>query len=252
MRSVPVLGVPIAVTSLAEAAASVEQWARERRRSYVCLVNVHVIETAQRSPELMEALRAADLALPDGAPVAWAATRAGSWKTARVAGSDLMAEVCRRTAGTLRHYLLGGTPQTQDRLSCVLTQAYPGLEICGASAPPFRVLSASEEAAIARDIDESGAEIVWVGLGAPRQELWMRRMREQLKAPVLVGVGAAFDFLSGTKPRAPEWVQRAGLEWAHRLASEPGRLWRRYLVTNTAFVARLVWAAVRERAGVGA
>jgi N-acetylglucosaminyldiphosphoundecaprenol N-acetyl-beta-D-mannosaminyltransferase len=184
-----------------------------------------------------EILNRGALNVPDGMPVVWAARMFGS-TTERLAGTDAMG----LTAGWgidrgLRHYLYGSTPETLRRLRARLEASYPGISIVGVEAPPFRALSEEELEDAAGRIREAGADALWVGLGAPKQDLTAFRLRTKGAAPVILCVGAAFDFVAGTKSRAPGWMQRSGLEWAHRLSSEPGRLWKRYLVGNTRFVA---------------
>jgi N-acetylglucosaminyldiphosphoundecaprenol N-acetyl-beta-D-mannosaminyltransferase len=171
----------------------------------------------------------------------------------RVYGPELMARHCARAAadGT-RVFLYGGRDaQALDRLAALLRARFPGLRVVGGHAPPFRPLTPEEEDRVAEEIDASGAEVVWVGIGVPKQEKWMRAMRPRLGAPVLVGVGAAFDFHAGLVPQAPAWLQRAGLEWAFRLAQEPGRLWRRYAHHNPRFVVGFARQWLRLRRGRG-
>lgn len=237
-----VLGLPVASISRAEACAELARWIAERRRSYAVLANVHVIETARRLPQVAEALAGAGLVLPDGAPVAWCVSRSTGVRSERVTGTDLLEGLCRVSAEHgYRHFFYGSTLETLEALVAALERRYPGIAIAGALAPPFvpaPALPPDDAAAI----NAARPDIVWVGLGAPKQDLWMRLARPQLEAPVLVGIGAAFDFASGRKPCAPEPLRRAGLEWLFRLAHEPRRLWRRYLVTNTTFVLGLVQA----------
>jgi N-acetylglucosaminyldiphosphoundecaprenol N-acetyl-beta-D-mannosaminyltransferase len=251
MTEAEVLGTSVAAVALAEAADELERWIRTGTRSYACLANVHVIETARRSPEVAESLRRAGLVLADGAPVAWFARRVLGRHAARVTGSDIFEELCRRSAGTYRHYFFGSTPETLAGLEAAVRERFPGVVVCGSHAPPFRPLSYGEQEAVVRTINEARPDIVWIGLGAPKQELWMAWARELLDAPVLAGIGAVFDFASGRKARAPRLVQRLGLEWLHRLASEPRRLARRYLVTNSSFVLGATRSLlVDERGGV--
>jgi N-acetylglucosaminyldiphosphoundecaprenol N-acetyl-beta-D-mannosaminyltransferase len=192
-----------------------------------------------------EILNRGALNVPDGMPVAWAARMFGS-STERLAGTDAMG----LTIGWgldrgLGHYLYGSTPETLRRLRAQLEARYPGIRIVGAESPPFRSLSEGEVEDAAGRIREAGADALWVGLGAPKQDLMAFRLRTKGAAPVILCVGAAFDFVAGPKDRAPVWMQRSGLEWAHRLGSEPGRLWKRYLVGNTRFVA----GVARDRFG---
>ena len=240
-----VIGARIDVLGWDDAVARIAAWAGQGVSRVVFICNVHSVVTARQDPAFAAALAQADLATPDGAPVAWMLRRLGHAGQPRINGPDLMWRCCADAAarGT-SVYLYGGTEEVLVRLQQRLRAAFPGLRIAGASSPPFRVLSAEEDAAAVAAINASGAGVVWVSLGCPKQELWMHAHRGRVQA-VMVGVGAAFDYHAGTTPRAPRWMQEAGLEWLHRLASEPRRLWRRYLVTNTLFVL----AAVRQLLG---
>lgn len=236
------LTVPIDVVSWRDALARIHGWAGEHSSRYVCITNVHSVVTAQQNGVFAEVLRSADMATPDGAPVAWMLRRLGFAGQQRINGPDLMWRYCEQAASRDESiYLLGSTSETLHRLQQRLTGAFPGLAIAGAESPPFRRLTDSEDAAIVARINASGAGTVWVSLGCPKQELWMAAHRGHVRA-VMVGVGAAFDYHAGTVRRAPGWMQNAGLEWMYRLASEPRRLWRRYLVTNSIFI----WAAARQ------
>lgn len=237
-----VIGAPIDVLGWDEAVARVGAWSRERRGRVVCICNAHSVVTARQDTAFAQVLRQAELCAPDGAPVAWMLRRLGHAGQPRINGPDLMWRCCAWAAEQGQSiYLLGGTDSTLVLLRTRLQQAFPGLHIAGAWAPPFRALTPQEDAAAVTAINASGAGMVWVGLGCPKQELWMHAHRERIHA-VMLGVGAAFDYHAGTVRRAPLWAQRAGLEWLHRLLSEPRRLWRRYLVTNTLFIA----AAARQ------
>ena len=224
-------------------------WAARRESRYACLCNAHSVVTARRDPAFGRSIDGADLAVPDGAPVAWRLEALGYPGQPRISGSELMWKCCGRAAGEgIPVFLYGGRPETLRRLSARLARDFPRLRIAGCFAPPFRPLTSSEEDQIARAIDESGAGIVFVSLGCPKQETWMAAHRGRIRA-VMVGVGAAFDFHAGTSRRAPRWMQRAGLEWLHRLLSEPRRLWRRYFVTNTLFLAYLLAESFGGRRG---
>ena len=180
------------------------------------------------------------LNVPDGMPVAWAARMFGA-RTERLAGTDGMhLTALWGVERGLRHYLYGGTPETLDRLQRRLEERYPGIVIAGAESPPFRPLTDDEVAESADRMRAVGTQALWIGLGAPKQDLMAYRLRRLHSAPVILCVGAAFDFTAGTMKRAPSWMRRSGLEWAHRLLSEPQRLWRRYLVGNPMFVAGVI------------
>ena len=200
----------------------------------------HPTVEARRDAGYRKILNKGALNVADGMPVAWAARFSGS-KTERLAGTDGMrlAAMWGIERG-LRHYLYGGTPETLERLQRSLEATYPGILIVGAESPPFRPVSDEEMAESVRRMQEAGTQALWVGLGAPKQDLTANRLRAMRAAPVILCVGAAFDFIAGTIPRAPLWMQRSGLEWVHRLASEPTRLWRRYLVGNPMFVSGVV------------
>ncbi len=240
---VSLLGVPVATGRLGECADQVARWAREPVRSggpkYVCPTSVHGLVEGWRDPAFRAILAAAALVVPDGVPLVWLGRLKGQRHMTRVFGPDLMIEVCRRTAEAgqrVRHFFYGGAPGVAEELARRLTARFAGLDVVGYAAPPFRDLAADEVAATADTINRSGADLVWVGLGTPKQERWAAAMRSRLHAKVLVTVGAAFDYHTGRLRRAPRVMQRAGLEWAYRLAQEPGRLWRRYLMNNPLFV----------------
>ncbi|MTJ81779.1 MAG: WecB/TagA/CpsF family glycosyltransferase [Telmatospirillum sp.] len=245
-----ILGVPLHMTTLDGAVREAGRWICEGRRAYICHVNVHSLTASRDDPRLRAALAGADLAATDGMPLVWIG-RSRGFDCGRVYGPDLMEALCRATAGwrgrPCRHFLYGATAPVLEALRHRLAVLAPGVSIAGTLAPPMRPLTPEEEAQHRQQIDASGAHVVWVGLGAPRQELWMARNRPLLKAELLVGVGAAFDFLAGTKPQAPVWMRRAGLEWAFRLATEPRRLAWRYLSGNSRFLALLMASAIAGR-----
>ena len=226
------LGFDCFVGDLDAAAAAVVDRGYERAGGYVVCCNVHVLTASGRMKSLQQALESAWLVVPDGAPVAWLLRRTGAKQARRVAGPDLMLAVLEtgRSIG-LRHFLFGSTPRVLDALTRELEQKVPGVEIVGAYSPRPREEDSPEALS---SITSAQPHIVWVALGAPRQELWLHRHAGEINA-VGVGVGAAFDFHAGTKPRAPEWAQRSGFEWLHRFISEPSRLGPRYLQTNPSF-----------------
>ena len=218
-------------------------------RGYVTAAAVNLVMSAQEEPETLAAVLAATLAVPDGMPLVWALHALGHPAATRVYGPDLMAAFCARAAenGTPMYLYGGRHPHGSELLEERLIERFPGLRIVGRSSPPFRPLTAQEDEHELELINRSGAAIVWVGTGQPRQEQWMHRMRPRLSPPMLVGVGAAFDFHSGLVPQAPAWMQRNGLEWTYRLAREPRRLWRRYARYNPMFVAGFARQYVRHR-----
>jgi N-acetylglucosaminyldiphosphoundecaprenol N-acetyl-beta-D-mannosaminyltransferase len=243
----PVLGVPIDVVGWDAAVERLMAWGRERTGRAVYLCNVHVAVTASRDPALAQALQAGDLVLPDGAPVAWMQRLLGAKGQPRIDGPNLMARVCAAAERDgLPIYLLGGSPDALVALERQLAGRYPGLTIAGTFSPPYREWSAEDNQWMVAAVNDSGAGIVFVGLGCPKQELWIARHKGAVRA-VMLGVGAAFDFHAGLKPRAPAWMQNTGLEWLHRLASEPRRLWKRYMFTNSVFIVRAAWQLTAGR-----
>jgi N-acetylglucosaminyldiphosphoundecaprenol N-acetyl-beta-D-mannosaminyltransferase len=204
--------------------------------SYVCLCTVNGLGEAHRDPDFRRILNASWLTTPDGMPIVWL----GPPGTERIYGPDLMLAVCDagRAAG-LRHFFFGGAAGVAEALAARLAARFPGLEVSGTATPPYRELEPVELEALADQLASARADIVWVGLGTPKQERFMAGPARALGVPVLVGVGAAFDFLSGRVRQAPAWMQRSGLEWLFRLGTEPRRLGPRYLRTNTLFLLRL-------------
>lgn len=242
---IPVLGTPIDVATWRESLNRIAGWVRAGEPRVVATCNVHSIVTARRDPELRAAIESADLSTADGMPVAWFLSLLRRRRQERIAGPDLMWHYCGEAAGRgERIFLFGSTPRTLGLLSARLQRDFPGLEVVGTIAPPWGEWSAALEDDLVERINASGAQLVFVGLGCPKQELWMYRQRHRIPA-VLVGVGAAFDFHAGTVRRAPLWMQKSGLEWAWRLAREPRRLVGRYLRTNVVFL----FGAVRQLIG---
>ena len=250
IEQAPVLGVPLAVTDYERVLDWIDAAVAARAREYICVAAVHTVMASRDDPALRAAVAGAAFTVPDGQPLAWALRALGHDIEARVYGPELMARACARAARTgQRHYLYGGRDEAAlALLTARLCERFPGLEIVGGYAPPFRPLSEEELDAIAAEINRARPDVVWVGIGVPKQEKWMAAMRDRLEAPVLVGVGAAFDFHAGIVPQAPAWMQRAGLEWAFRLRQEPRRLWRRYARHNPRFVAGFArqWVAARR------
>jgi N-acetylglucosaminyldiphosphoundecaprenol N-acetyl-beta-D-mannosaminyltransferase len=222
-------------------------------RGYVTAAAVNLVMSAREDPATRAAVLGATLAVPDGQPLVWALKALGRGAATRVYGPDLMAHYCARAAraGTPIYLYGGRTPEALELLVARLRERFPDLLIAGGHSPPFRTLSDEEERRVIADIDSSGAQIVWVGTGQPKQELWMHRMRPRLQVPLLAGVGAAFDFHAGLVAQAPPWMGRNGLEWAYRLAREPRRLWRRYARYNPRFVVGFARQYARERAHRG-
>ena len=217
--------------------------------AYVCLTNVHTTVESQRSPALRKAADDAFLSVPDGMPLTWILRRRGHLETEKVTGIEYIPLVASRGLDRgLRHYFYGGAPGVAVRAGRRLEDLVPGVQVVGAASPPFAETHggwATEE--LERELRRTQPHIIWVGLGAPKQDLWMAHIADTLRVPVLIGVGAAFDYLAGTKPSAPEFLRHVGLEWLFRLAVEPKRLWRRYLIGNSTFV----YLVVRDRLSHG-
>ena len=191
----------------------------------------------KRDKKVLISVNCADLATPDGMAVVWIGKMLGYKNIRRVYGPELMQEVCSISAKNgYKNYLFGSSQDVLNKLRVELNKEYPGLIINGSFSPPFRHFTREEDERMVEDINSANSDIVWVGLGSPKQDLWMYEHRERIHAPVLIGVGAAFDFLSGVKPQAPRWIRNNGFEWLFRLATEPKRLWRRYLINNFLFI----------------
>ena len=249
MASARLLDVPLAITDYDATLDWIDESVAGGHSGYLCVAAVHTVMACQEDPELRDAILGADFTVPDGQPLVWALRLLGEDLDDRVYGPELMWRACERAAASgLAFYLYGGRDEAMlAELSARLRAGHPGLRVVGGHAPPFRELSEAEEDAVAADINASGADVVWVGIGVPKQEKWMAAMRDRLTAPVLVGVGAAFDFHAGLIPQAPERLQRLGLEWLFRLVQEPGRLWRRYLRYNPRFMVGFVHQYLRHR-----
>jgi len=241
--------VPLAVSDYDEVIAWMDAMVGSEARGWLTAAAVNLVMSAHDDAATMKALLGASLAVPDGQPLVWALRLLGHGRATRVYGPDLMERWCARAAVTgTPTYLYGGrSEQALELLSGRLRERFPGLRIVGGWSPPFRPLSEREREEVAARIDDSGAQVVWVGTGQPKQELWMSEMRPLLRAPLLVGVGAAFDFHAGIVSQAPAWMQRNGLEWLYRLSREPRRLWRRYASQNPRFVAGFARQYLRER-----
>jgi len=243
---VNVLGVGISAINMTAAVETIAGWIAQGASQYVCVFPVHSVIECQKDSDLRHIANASGLTTPDGMPLVWLSRLHGHRHVSRVYGPDLMSAVCAASVERgYRHFLYGGADGVPEKLAAVLAQQYPGLQVAGTYSPPFRPLRPEEDEQIVEMIDASDADIVWVGLGTPKQDHWMATHVGRLKAPVLIGVGAAFDFLSGLKRQAPRWMQQTGLEWLFRLITEPRRLWRRYLVNNPLFVLLVLSQALR-------
>jgi len=253
-RKVYLDGIGISATSYEEVVRIVRGWLRSRhagpgvtteaeggRARYICVTCVHSFLAARSSREVREALNQADIVTPDGMPIVWALRSLGVKEQQRVYGPTLMLYLCEQAA-RLGHrvFLYGGRPEALPRLVKNLTHWYPSLKVVGSYSPPFRELTPEEDAAVVRQILDSGADLIFVGISSPKQDLWMYRHRAAFPGRVMIGVGAAFDFHAGRVRQAPGWMQQAGLEWLFRLLMEPRRLWKRYLLVTPRFLP--LWA----------
>lgn len=246
-----ILGMRVDASSYEDATNRVMTWARARESRYVCVSTVHMVMEAFDDPEFQSIVNGADLVTSDGMPLVWGLRMLGVKQATRVYGPDLTPYLCARAERDgVPVAFVGGSESTLAELQRVLHDRHPRLQIAYAWSPPFRALSAEEEQQAVDAINASGARIVFVGLGCPKQERWMRRHVGRINAPML-GVGAAFDFVAGNKLMAPDWIQRLGLEWLFRLITEPKRLWRRYLYHNPRFVRHFVAQLFRDRARPG-
>ncbi len=236
--AVEVLGIPLALTDYERTMDWMDAVVAERETGYVCVAAVHTVMACREDPELRAAVLASSMTVPDGQPLVWAMNALGHDLPSRVYGPELMSRSCERAARTgMRIFLYGGRNEgALVQLTLNLRRRYPGLRIVGGHSPPHRPLTVDEESQIINEIDHSQADVVWVGIGVPKQEKWMAAMRPRLQAPLLVGVGAAFDFHAGLVAQAPALIQRLGLEWLYRLGREPRRLWKRYARYNPRFV----------------
>lgn len=245
---VNVLGVGVSAINMEQALAIVERWIVRGERHYICVTGVHGVMESQRDPGLRSIHNRAGLVTPDGMPLVWLGRLWGHASVTRVYGPDLLLAVCQHSQERgYRHFLYGGAERVPQALARNLQARFPGLQIAGTYSPPFRPLTDDEEAQVVEMINEARPDIVWVGLSTPKQEYWMAGHVGKLRASVLIGVGAAFDFHAGLKKQAPLWMQRNGLEWLFRLLAEPGRLWRRYLVNNPLFIVLVLAQALGLR-----
>lgn len=252
---VDILGVRVSATTLLQALGTISSWIAAGKQRYVCVTGAHGIMESRQDATLRMIHNRAGLVTPDGMPLVWMSRLLGHPRTRRVYGPDLMRALTAMSAARgYRQFYYGGDVGVADELAAMLSRRYPGLDVAGTLCPPFRPLTPEEDAEVVARINAAKPDIVWVGLSTPKQEYWMARHVGLIDAPVLIGVGAAFDFLAGRKAQAPLWMQRSGLEWLFRLTQEPRRLFRRYLwivpgflVAATGLLARRAAAVVRGR-----
>lgn len=246
MDRVNVLGVGVSAINMDMALSCIDGWIQRREPNYVIAVPAHCIVECLRDEKLRNIYNRAGMVTPDGRPIAWITRLMGFKHVEQVRGSDLMLKVCERSlARGYRHFLYGGWPPTVvEELACKLKDRFPGIQIVGAYAPPFRPLTPEEDRGVVEMINSVSPDVVWIGLGAAKEEFWAEAHVGKLVAPVLIGVGAAFDFHSGRKPHAPRWMIRLGLEWLFRILTEPRRLGPRYLKDNPVFVWNMLCQAL--------
>ena len=238
---VNILGVGISAITMPQALEQIAAWIDSRACQYVCVCTVHTVMECQRNETMRRVVNKAGLATPDGMPLVWLGRRQSKATVSRVYGPDLLLALSQLSVERgYRHFFYGGAAGVAELLADKLQVRFPGLKVVGTASPPFRSLTPAEEMEMVQTINQAEPDIVWVGLGTPKQDLWMAAQRSRLTAPVLIGVGAAFDFHTGRLPQAPPWMQQAGLEWLFRLCHEPRRLWHRYLIYNPLFLMLLV------------
>lgn len=242
-----VLGLRVDAVDPARALAAVEECVASAGRAYVCFANVHSVMEARADAQARTAYEGSSLTVADGMPLVWLGRRRGFLRTARVYGPDFTLLACERAAALgWSVFFYGAAPGIADLMAQRLCGRFPGLRVAGTLSPPFGDLRPDEDAALVAAVNAARPDLVFVGLGCPRQEKWMASHRATIEAPVLLGVGAAFDFHAGEVRQAPRWMMRAGLEWLYRLSREPRRLWRRYLVLNPQFLFHLAREAVQR------
>ncbi|MFV9504774.1 MAG: WecB/TagA/CpsF family glycosyltransferase [Oscillochloridaceae bacterium umkhey_bin13] len=243
----PVVDVQISALTFDQALQTLDRWIAQRERHYVNICTTHTVLECHDTPALAEVVNGAGMATPDGMPLVWLGRLHGHF-VERVYGPDVMLAACAQglTRG-YRHFFYGGAEGVAERLAERLQAQFPGLQVAGTYTPPFRPLTSADEQQIAELINASQADLVWVGLGTPKQDYWVARFRPLLDAPVLLAVGAAFDFHAGRVRQAPRWMQRSGLEWLFRLTQDPKRLWRRYIIGNPRFVYLVARRLLRDR-----
>jgi len=228
---VDVLGIHVSVTDLDDTVETFVRWIDRGERHLVCVTDMNSLLHARAEEKLTEVFNTSGLTVPDGMPLVWAGKRAGFDRMGRVAGPDLLERVMAEAAERgWTQYFYGGAETVAEELRDTFQERHPALKVNGVECPPYRPLTEAEDAEVVARMNASKADIIWIGLGAPKQERWMAEHRDRLDAAILIGVGAAFDFHTGRLDRAPLWMQRSGLEWSYRLYKEPRRLWRRYVL----------------------
>lgn len=247
IHRINILGVGVSAIDIDDLLRIVDSWIDQGERQYVCVTSVHGIIESQNDFILKKIHNNAGLVTPDGMPLVWLSWLKGFKNVTRVYGPDLMLALCEHSISRgYRHFFYGAAPGIPEQLSAIFQQRFKGIKIVGTFSPPFRRLTNTESENIINQINNTRPDIVWVGLSTPKQELWMAEHRNRLSAPVLIGVGAAFDFHSGSKVQAPRWLQPLGIEWLFRMFMEPKRLWKRYMYNNPKFI----WLVLKQEIGI--
>ena len=248
MNVINICGVRVSAVNILMACGIIEGWIKEKKKAYICVAPVSTIVDCQKDQSYQNIVNKADMVTPDGMPTVWLGKLAGNKDIQRTYGPDLMLALCAQSEEKgYRHYIYGGTEKTCQLLENVLKSKFPRLQIVGKYSPPFHPAFVPETDSILNEINRLNPDILWIGLGSPKQDYWMNFHRPKLNVPVMLGVGAAFDFLSGAKKQAPRWMQQSGLEWFFRLCSEPRRLWKRYLIGNALFIFYLIKHAISKQ-----
>ena len=243
-----VLGVRVHAIDITRAADRIESALANSEKAYVCVTGVHGVMEAQNHPEFKAILNQALLTVPDGMPTVWVGKLQGFRHMKRVFGPDLMTELCKRSVHKgYTHFLYGGAPGVAEQLKIALTSRFPGINVVGTHTPPFRPLTQAELGQLKNTITALKPDLFWIGLSTPKQERFMATHLHDLNTKVMIGVGAAFDIHTGRLRDAPDWVKNMGLQWVHRLAQEPGRLWKRYLLNNPRFVWRIALQLLQSK-----
>lgn len=247
LDSYDVLGIKISAVNQAQAVAFIDEIIQTRQKTYVCVAPVATVVDSIDNEEYRQIVNQAGMRTPDGMPIVWLGKMQGK-AVERTYGPDLMLNVCENGLKShYRHYFYGGTPEILELLILRLKERFKGITIVGHYAPDFLKVGEQEKGEVIEKINQCQPDIIWVGLGSPKQDYWMANHRSQLKVPVMVGVGAAFDFHAGVKKQAPIWMQKSGLEWFFRLCSEPTRLWRRYVIGNFRFIGAIIMDFIKTK-----
>lgn len=248
LKLIDILGVNISVVDIPKACAYIEDCITRKVKTYVCVAPVSTVVDCQKDTEYCRIVNGAGMTTPDGMPIVWLGKIKGEKTIRRTYGPDLMQAVCNLSQQQgYSHYFWGGTQETGSLLVEKLKTKFPRLRIAGFYAPPVRSVGEIEEEAVLNQINKANPDVLWVGLGSPKQDYWMHNHRAKLDVPVMIGVGAAFDFMAGTKRQAPVWMRKSGLEWLFRLCCEPRRLWKRYLLGNTMFICLLAKSLIQKK-----